>query len=112
MHALGYKNSFSYITKELFPGLIDLKEISIGDTARQFKRSVPHINWSLTPNLMLTSLFNFRTKEHFRAAADFMLNIDLGYVRPNSWNMSLASAYLTVRDVDQLINIFVAKGKC
>ena len=107
MHALGYKNSFSYITKELFPGLIDLKEISIGDTARQFKRSVPHINWSLTSNLMLTSLFNFRTKEHFRAAADFMLNIDLGYVRPNSWNMSLASAYLTVRDVDQLINIFV-----
>ena len=110
-HEMGYMGPFSYFCKELIPIMLDSNKGTVADTATIINKSFPWLNWSMVSNLLLASLFNLRKPEYFTAAANFVLNINVGFIRPEMWRQSCASAFLEMRDVDEFINIVVGSFK-
>ena len=92
--------------------MLNLELESPGITARRLKEACPFLTWSHVSNMMLASLFNSETAKHFSAATGFLLHVNIGYIRPLSWNASLARSYLQTNRLDDLITVmFVTSRK-
>ena len=108
LHDMGYWIPFNYIAKELIPSLLSSHShstlVDIGNTVRN---AIPCLNWTYVSNLLLASAFNLRSEKEFKMAANFVLNVKLGRLKPEMWKLSLASTFLEIKNVDEFINIVV-----
>ena len=109
LHDMGYKLPFNYIAKELIPSLLSSLQtrgtlVDIGNSVRD---AIPCLNWTYVSNLLLASAFNHRSDKEFKMASNFVLNVKMGRLKPDMWRMSLASAFLETKNVDEFINIVV-----
>ena len=107
IHAMGLRIPFNFISKVLLPSIMDLRTGTAVDLCYKVREHLPHLNWSMTTNLVLASLFNMRSSKHLAAAGNLLLNIDIGYLRPKMWFVSLAATYQETRDVDNFVNVFI-----
>ena len=107
LHQLGYKIPFNYIAKELIPSMQNERMGTLVDIGNRVKDGIPCLNWTYVSNLLLTSAFNIRTENSFKAAANFVLNVKMGRMKPEMWKISLAASFQEIRNVDEFINIIV-----
>jgi len=109
IRALGLQVPKESLSNDVIPALLDLDKQNPGQCVYMLMEAVPSMNWVFLSNAMIQSLLNQEKLEHFRACSGFLLNSKIGSMYSDTWNNSLARAYLTTDSLEDLINVlFIA----
>jgi len=112
LHSMGVEVPWTFLSSDLIPAMINLELDTPGATAKKLKDTCTSIPWNVVSNLMLVSLLNGESAEHLSAATGFLLHVNIGHVRPDRWNASLARSFLQTGRLEDLITImFISSRK-
>eukprot|EP00092_Neocalanus_flemingeri_P006880 GFUD01007426.1.p1 GENE.GFUD01007426.1~~GFUD01007426.1.p1 ORF type:complete len:1519 (+),score=489.48 GFUD01007426.1:137-4558(+) len=112
LHTMGVAMPWAFISSDLIPAMINLDVETPGAVAKKLKDTCPFMAWNLVSNMLLQSLFNKESAEYVSAATGFLLHVNIGHIRPDKWNSSLARSYLLTNRLEDLITVlFLASRK-